>query len=100
MSKERKLSLSGISVLFFMKGKGEPVSGAEITRELDIGSGTLYPLLANLTQKGFLKAAWENGSAAELGRPLNHFYELTPVGAARTDKELQKMRQLIARIDS
>jgi DNA-binding PadR family transcriptional regulator len=52
--------------------------GYDLARECDLKSGTLYPLLARLSDQGLLESRWET---AEGGRP-RHLYRLTTQGAA------------------
>jgi DNA-binding PadR family transcriptional regulator len=55
-------------------------SGAEISREAKIGSGTLYPLLARLENVGWLVSEWEQIDPKEAGRPRRRFYRLSADG--------------------
>jgi len=61
-----------------------PRYGLQIVKELDEGGqlltshGTVYPLLARLSDAGMIRTAWE---AVENGRS-RRYYELTPVGIA------------------
>jgi DNA-binding PadR family transcriptional regulator len=57
--------------------------GYDVARECDLKSGTLYPLLARLSDQGLLESRWET---AQGGRP-RHLYRLTAQGAT-TAKEL------------
>jgi DNA-binding PadR family transcriptional regulator len=41
-------------------------------------SGSLYPILVRLADKGFLEAKWE--SSVPAGRPPRHLYRLTGAG--------------------
>jgi PadR family transcriptional regulator PadR len=41
-------------------------------------SGSLYPILMRLSERGLVDATWE--TAARLGRPPRHLYRLTAVG--------------------
>jgi DNA-binding PadR family transcriptional regulator len=56
------------------------VSGAQIGRETELASGTLYPILLRLEQAGWLKSQWEDGDPSELGRPRRRLYRITGVG--------------------
>ena len=53
--------------------------GYDLSRELGLRSGSLYPILIRLADRGFLEARWDN--AAERG-PRRHEYRLTSAGAA------------------
>ncbi len=69
-----------------------PFSGADVAREVGIGSGTLYPLLQRLENAGWLKSEWEKLDPSEAGRPRRRYYKLTGRGqtlAARALAEVQ-----------
>ena len=53
--------------------------GYELCKLLGLGSGTLYPILIRLHDRGFLEAKWVE--AERPGRPARHAYRLTPTGA-------------------
>lgn len=55
--------------------------GYDIARQTGLASGTLYPILGRLTDRGFLETCWENDPPE--GRPRRHLYRLTAQGAAR-----------------
>ena len=55
-------------------------SGADISRSTNVGSGTLYPLLARLEQAGWLRSEWEVVDPSEVGRPRRRFYKITGTG--------------------
>jgi PadR family transcriptional regulator PadR len=63
-------------------------SGAEISREAKIGSGTLYPLLLRLERAGWLLSEWEHIDPKEAGRPRRRFYRLSPVGYPKAREAL------------
>lgn len=52
--------------------------GYELCRLAGIKSGTLYPLLIRLEEKGYLQAEWQ--APTEAGRPPRHAYRLTAAG--------------------
>ena len=54
--------------------------GYEMMKETGLRSGTLYPLLMRMTDKGFVEAEWRE--PAQTGRPARHAYRLTPAGLA------------------
>ena len=55
-------------------------SGAEVSREAKIGSGTLYPLLVRLERVGWLISEWEQIDPKEAGRPRKRYYRLSAIG--------------------
>jgi DNA-binding PadR family transcriptional regulator len=52
--------------------------GYELGLEVGLQSGSLYPILVRLRDRGLLDAKWEEASAA--GRPPRHLYRLTEEG--------------------
>ncbi|AZM50737.1 PadR family transcriptional regulator [Streptomyces sp. WAC 06738] len=71
----------------------DPPWGLRICRDADLGSGTVYPILARLQERGWVTARDE--SAPHPGRPPRLFYELTNTGRAnaRAALEARKARQ-------
>lgn len=53
--------------------------GYDIVRELGIASGTVYPILMRLHERGLLETKWED--SPEEGRPRRHMYRLTQEGS-------------------
>jgi len=54
--------------------------GYGIARDTGLRSGTLYPVLLGLADRGLVEACWEDEQPA--GRPRRHLYRLTPEGLA------------------
>ena len=54
--------------------------GYEVSRTTELKSGTLYPILIRLCERGMLESKWQ--PAAEEGRPPRHTYRLTAAGVA------------------
>jgi DNA-binding PadR family transcriptional regulator len=54
--------------------------GYGIARDTGLKSGSLYPILIRLAERGLVEARWEEGQPA--GRPRRHLYRLTPEGLA------------------
>src|SRR5215469_6851295 len=54
--------------------------GYAIARDTGLKSGTLYPILVRLADRGLMEACWEDDQPA--GRPRRHLYRLTPNGLA------------------
>jgi DNA-binding PadR family transcriptional regulator len=76
-----RLSGPTLKVLkFFLTKPRAGRSGAEISRETQVGSGTLYPMLARLEQAGWLTSEWEIVDPKEVGRPRRRYYKLTGLG--------------------
>lgn len=54
--------------------------GYDLSGEIGLKSGTLYPLLIRLSDHGLLEAEWREPAGA--GRPARHAYRLTQAGIA------------------
>ncbi len=54
--------------------------GYELSKIVGLSSGTLYPLLIRLHDRGLLEARWID--AERPGRPARHAYRLSPDGVA------------------
>ncbi|MEV7616195.1 helix-turn-helix transcriptional regulator [Streptomyces sp. NPDC089799] len=55
-----------------------PAWGLSICAQADLGSGTVYPILDRLTQRGWLTSRDETDPHP--GRPPRRYYELTGTG--------------------
>jgi DNA-binding PadR family transcriptional regulator len=60
---------------------GEWTHGYELARQIDMKSGTLYPILVRLSDRGLVESCWEAEQPA--GRPRRHLYRLTIDGLAQ-----------------
>jgi DNA-binding PadR family transcriptional regulator len=58
--------------------------GYDLSKNTGLKSGTLYPILMRMAERGLLETQWESG---EPGRPPRHMYRFTPDGLrfARTN---------------
>jgi DNA-binding PadR family transcriptional regulator len=54
--------------------------GYGLMKETGLSSGTLYPLLMRMADKGLIEAEWRE--PARPGRPARHAYRLTTAGIA------------------
>lgn len=59
--------------------------GYELSRRTGLRSGTLYPILVRLADRGWLETRWAQPERP--GRPARHTYRLTPSG-----RELARQR--------
>lgn len=62
----------------FLETPGEWRYGYDLMKVAELSSGTLYPLLARLTDEGWLESRWEE--SAYPGKPPRQLYRLTPTG--------------------
>jgi PadR family transcriptional regulator, regulatory protein PadR len=69
------------SVLAALSGRpSEWHHGYAVARETGLKSGTLYPILIRLADRGLLEAEWQDEPVP--GRPRRHLYRLTAAGLA------------------
>jgi PadR family transcriptional regulator PadR len=54
--------------------------GYTLAKQAGLKSGTLYPILVRLADRGVVEASWEDEHVA--GRPRRHLYRLTADGLA------------------
>ncbi len=54
--------------------------GYALSRQTGLKSGTLYPILIRLADRGLVEACWQEEPVP--GRPRRHLYRLTPDGLA------------------
>ncbi len=54
--------------------------GYGLARATGLKSGTLYPILVRLADRGLVEACWEDEQPP--GRPRRHLYRITPEGLA------------------
>ena len=63
--------------------------GYGIARDTGLKSGTLYPILIRLADRGLIEARWEDEQPA--GRPRRHLYRLTADGLAAAEAALAEV---------
>jgi DNA-binding PadR family transcriptional regulator len=81
MGRERRLSPQAVRVVRLLAD--EPTRwrfGYEMLGLLGLKSGSLYPILMRLADRGLLEARWDRDALP--GRPPRHLYRLTPDGLA------------------
>jgi DNA-binding PadR family transcriptional regulator len=63
--------------------------GYDLSRRLGLRSGTLYPILVRLADRGCLETCWVEPERA--GRPPRHTYRLTAEGRALARSRLESV---------
>lgn len=61
--------------------------GYELSKQAQLKSGTLYPILMRLSDRDFLASKWEE--SPESGRPPRHMYRLTAAGLCFAEEQIQ-----------
>ena len=69
--------------------------GYQLSRITELKSGTLYPILMRLCDRGMLESKWQ--PAAEEGRPPRHTYRLTAAGVAFGRRVVELLRRICER---
>jgi DNA-binding PadR family transcriptional regulator len=64
--------------------------GYELAKETGLRSGSLYPILVRLADRGYLETRWEQDQPQ--GRPRRHLYRLTAEGSVRAAAAAQPER--------
>jgi PadR family transcriptional regulator PadR len=81
MTQSRKLSDQALALLnVLLEQPRKWRHGYDLSRDTGLKSGTLYPILMRLCERGLLESKWEESS--EPGRPPRHMYKLTSAGGA------------------
>jgi DNA-binding PadR family transcriptional regulator len=81
MARRAEFSAQTLSVLAALCAEPrEWRHGYGIARDTGLKSGSLYPILIRLADRGLVEARWEEGQPA--GRPRRHLYRLTSEGLA------------------
>ena len=62
--------------------------GYDLMKVADISSGTLYPLLARLTEDGWLESRWEESELP--GKPPRQLYRFTATGRIQARHALER----------
>jgi DNA-binding PadR family transcriptional regulator len=78
MQRNRPPSAQAIRVLLALAA--DPARwryGYDLVTEVRLKSGSLYPILVRLADRGLLETSWEPGPGS---RPPRHLYRLSPAG--------------------
>jgi DNA-binding PadR family transcriptional regulator len=79
MNRSRKLSPQTRAVLEALASRpGDWLYGLELAKLTGLKSGSLYPILIRLADRGLLESRWLE--PAEQGRPPRHAYRVTAAG--------------------
>src|SRR5580693_7909414 len=91
MTRQRAFSAQALSVLAELcRDPAEWKHGYGIATGTGLKSGTLYPILIRLADRGMVETCWEDEQPA--GRPRRHLYRITPEGLAVATTALAQAR--------
>ena len=92
MTRIRRPSAATLKILNSLAAAPKGLHGYALMQASSLASGTLYPILKRLTDRGWLEKNWESGED-EAGPP-RRIYRLTPLGRQQlqsyADSENQK----------
>jgi len=95
VKKRLRITLQSLQVLrVFLNGPNVDYCGAQITEVTALPSGTIYPILKQLKNHGFVKSYWEKGNPRRLGRPLKHYYKITAEGKEKAKRAFALISKL------
>jgi PadR family transcriptional regulator PadR len=87
MTLGRKFSEQTLALLaVFIEQPRKWRHGYDLSRDTGLKSGTLYPILMRLCDRGLLQSKWE--APSEPGRPPRHIYRLTAAGGALAKEQV------------
>ena len=76
------------TLLAFLEAPRSWRYGYDLMKVADLSSGTLYPLLARLTEDGWLESRWEESELP--GKPPRQMYRLTVSGRSQARYALER----------
>ncbi len=80
MKGRRPSSQTVAALSAFLERPAEWLYGYDLSKQIGLSSGTLYPILMRLGERGYLETEWTE--PAKEGRPPRHMYRLTEAGQA------------------
>lgn len=93
MKRERRSSAQTLSIFEALLAQPRAWRhGYDLSTETELKSGTLYPVLMRLYERGFLESKWEESELP--GRPPRRMYRLTTKGVAYAKSELELRDEL------
>ena len=82
-TRKRRPSQATLKILNCLSIEPDGLHGYGLMQASDLASGTLYPILARLAERGWLEKQWETGPDVS-GSP-RRIYTLTPIGRAQLE---------------
>ncbi len=83
MARTRKPSSSTLKILNCFSASPGGLHGYALMKASGLASGTLYPILGRLSDRGWLEKAWETGD--DISGPPRRIYTLTAVGRVQLE---------------
>lgn len=76
------------TLLAFLESPRSWRYGYDLMKVADLSSGTLYPILARLTEDGWLESRWQESELP--GKPPRQLYRLTATGRSQARQALER----------
>jgi len=95
----RQLGYATIAVLKAVRdGYGY---GTDIMERTGLPSGTVYPALGGLDERGYLRSRWEKRDVADAERrPRRRYYRLTASGERALDAAVRRLAALTGEVEA
>ncbi len=87
-----RLTHASLKVLRFLLQQTDECSGADVSRSVHVGSGTLYPILDRFESAEWIRRRWEDVEPGTAGRPARHLMALTLKGRAAAVDALKNLQ--------
>lgn len=81
MTRTRRPSAATMKILKCLAGEAEGLHGYALMKAAGLASGSLYPILGRLTDRGWLEKTWEVDE--DSSGPPRRIYKITPLGHAQ-----------------
>ena len=90
MARERQCSAQTLALLaVLLEDRMAWRHGYDLSKQTQLKSGTLYPILMRLSDRGWLEAKWQ--APEKDGRPQRHLYRLTTKGATYAQEQIARV---------
>jgi DNA-binding PadR family transcriptional regulator len=86
------------TLLAFLESPRSWRYGYDLMKVADLSSGTLYPLLARLSDDGWLESQWQDSELP--GKPPRQLYRLTATGRVQARQVLERAQGSWVRLPS
>lgn len=97
MTSRPEFSAQTLSVLGVLCGQpSDWQHGYALAKQTGLKSGTLYPILIRLSDRGLVEARWQD--EPQPGRPRRHLYRLTSAGLAGATEALASATERAAEL--
>lgn len=87
MTRTRKPSSSTLKILECLSASPGGLHGYALMKASGLASGTLYPILGRLSERGWLEKHWETGE--DVSGPPRRIYTITSVGRTQFESSTE-----------